>query len=135
MHETAIVEGLMRILAEKAREHGIDRIVRVRLKVGRLRGLDVRQIRGCFEIFAEQTAAEGARLDIEEVAVEARCRACGKVYEVPRFRLACPVCGGEDADIVKGRELEISSFDGHRAGEDAPGDDAPGGSTSELDRA
>jgi hypothetical protein len=54
---------------------------------------------------------------------------------VPRFRLACPVCGGEDADIVKGRELEISSFDGHRAGEDTPGEDASGGSTSELDRA
>ena len=130
MHETAIVEGLMRILKAKALEHGIDRIVRVRLKIGRLRGLDSRQIRGCFEFFAEQTAAEGASLDIEEVAVEARCRGCGTSYEVPHFRFGCPDCGSEEADIVKGRELEIESFDGHRAGGEAPGGSAP-----TLDRA
>jgi hydrogenase nickel incorporation protein HypA/HybF len=120
MHETAIVQGLMRILAAKARENGITRIVSVRLKLGRLRGLDVRQIRGCFEIFAEATVAEGARLDIEEVVVEARCRTCHAVYEVPRFRFECPACGGEDADVIKGGELEIVSFDGHRADEAAP---------------
>jgi hydrogenase nickel incorporation protein HypA/HybF len=130
MHEMTVVEGLMRILNEKARDHGVDRIVRVRLKIGRLRGLDARQIRGCFEIFSESTAAEGASLDIEEVGVEARCRTCGRIYEVPHFRFACPLCGGADADVIKGRELEIESFDGHRTG-----DDAPGGSTSALDRA
>ena len=130
MHETAVVAGLMRILTAKALEHGIARIVSVRLRIGRLRGLDARQIRGCFEIFAETTAAEGARLEIEEVGVEARCQACGQVYEVPRFQFGCPACGSEDADVLKGRELEIESFDGHRADEKAPGS-----STSPLDRA
>jgi len=130
MHETAVVEGLMRILTAKAREHGIVRIVSIRLRIGRLRGLDVRQVRGCFEIFAETTAAEGACLDIEEVEVEARCRACGQVYEVARFRFDCPACGGADADVLKGRELEIVSFDGQRAGEETPG-----ASTSPVDRA
>ena len=131
MHETAVVQGLMRILTAKAIEHGITRIVAVRLKIGRLRGLDARQIRGCFEIFAEGTAAEGARLDIEEVVVEARCRACGRTYEVQRFRFECPACGSVEADVLKGRELEIESFDGHGGS----GDNAPGGSTSPPDRA
>jgi hydrogenase nickel incorporation protein HypA/HybF len=130
MHETAVVEGLMRILTAKALEHGIARIVSVRLRVGRLRGLDARQIRGCFEIFAQATAAEGARLDIEEVGIQACCRACGQVYEVPRFQFECPGCGSGEADVLKGRELEIESFDGQRAG-----GNAPGGSTSPLDRA
>jgi hydrogenase nickel incorporation protein HypA/HybF len=120
MHETAVVQGLLRVLAAKAQEHGVTRIVSVRLKLGRLRGLDVRQIRGSFEIFAEATIAEGARLDIEEVLVEARCRTCREVYEVPRFRFQCPACGSEDADVIQGRELEIVSFDGHRADEAAP---------------
>jgi hydrogenase nickel incorporation protein HypA/HybF len=130
MHETAIVQGLMRILTAKAREHGIARIVCVRLRIGRLRGLDVRQVRGCFEIFAEATAAEGARLEIEEVGVEARCRACGQTYGVPRFQFECPACGSGDAEVIKGRELELESFDGHRASEKVPG-----GSTSPLGRA
>jgi hydrogenase nickel incorporation protein HypA/HybF len=130
MHETAVVEGLMRILTAKALENGLTRIVAVRLRIGRLRGLDARQIRGCFEIFAEATPAHGARLDIEEVGVEARCRACGRAYAVPRFQFACPACGSEDADVLKGRELEIVSFDGHRAG-----GDAPAGSASRVERA
>jgi hydrogenase nickel incorporation protein HypA/HybF len=120
MHETAVVEGLMRILKAKAREHGITRIVSVRLRIGRLRGLDARQIRWCFELFAEATAAQGARLDIEEVGVEARCRVCGYTYEVQRFQFECPACGNGDADVLKGRELEIESFDGHRTGGDTP---------------
>jgi hydrogenase nickel incorporation protein HypA/HybF len=130
MHETAVVEGLMHILTAKALEHGITRIVSVRLRIGRLRGLDVRQVRGCFEVFAEATAAEGARLEIEEVGIEARCRACGQAYAVPRFQFGCPACGSQEADVLKGRELEIESFDGQRAG-----GDAPGGSTSAVDRA
>jgi len=112
MHETAVVDGLMRILTTKAREHGIERIAVVRLKIGRLRGLDSRQIRGCFEVFSEGTAADGARLDIDEVAIEARCRSCGSIYPVPRFEFACPACNSRDADVLKGRELHIESFDG-----------------------
>jgi hydrogenase nickel incorporation protein HypA/HybF len=130
MHEMAVVQGLMRILATKALEHGIERIVCVRLRIGRLRGLDARQVRGCFEILAEATAAQGARLEIEEVGIEARCRACGHTYEVPRFQFACLVCGSEDADVLRGRELEIESFDGQSAG-----GHAPGGLISPLDRA
>jgi hydrogenase nickel incorporation protein HypA/HybF len=114
MHETAVVEGLMRILTAKAREHGVERIAVVRLKIGRLRGLDSRQIRGCFEVFSEGTLADGARLDIEEVAVEARCRSCGSIYGVPRFQFACPACGSGEADVLKGRELHIESFDARR---------------------
>lgn len=111
MHEMAVVEGLMRILSDKARENGVGRISRVRLKIGRLRGLDSRQIRGCFELFAEDTIAAGAELDIEEIGVRARCQTCGTEYDVQRYSFDCPNCGGDDADVLRGRELYIESFD------------------------
>lgn len=111
MHETAVVEGLMRILADQARKNGVGRITTVRLRIGRLRGLDSRQIRGCFEMFAEGTMAEGARLEIDEVAVGAKCRVCGREYEVERYRFDCPNCGSSDAEVLSGRELYIESFD------------------------
>jgi hydrogenase nickel incorporation protein HypA/HybF len=114
MHETAVVEGLMRILRDHARQNGVERILSVRLKVGRLRGLDVRQLRGCFEIFAEGTVADGARLDIDEVQVRARCAKCGCEYDVPRYRFDCPDCGSPDADVLAGRELYIESFEAAR---------------------
>lgn len=114
MHETAVVEGLMSILLAQAAEHGIGHIDVVRLKIGRLRGLDSRLIRSGFEMFAEGTIAEGARLDIDEVAVEARCHACGAIWAVQHYRFECPACGGNNAEVLKGRELYIESLDGHR---------------------
>ncbi|SCM78313.1 putative hydrogenase nickel incorporation protein HypA 2 [uncultured Pleomorphomonas sp.] len=111
MHETAVVEGLMRILTEHARQNGVDRVVAVRLKIGKLRGIDSRQIRLAFEIFAEGTLAEGARLDIDEVGVTAKCRTCGSVFEVEKYRFVCSGCGGSDADVLTGRELYIESFE------------------------
>ncbi|WP_432757315.1 hydrogenase maturation nickel metallochaperone HypA [Consotaella aegiceratis] len=107
----------MRILSQKAAENGIRRIVSIQLKIGRLRGLDVRQVRGCFELFAEGTAAEGARLDIDEVGVEALCRTCGQIWQVEGYRMECPSCGAGNAEIRSGRELYIETFEGERSSE------------------
>jgi hydrogenase nickel incorporation protein HypA/HybF len=112
MHETAVVEGLMRILTKQARDNNIGRILSVRVKVGRLRGLDNRQLRLCFEMFAEGTLADGARLDLEDVPVTAKCRTCGTQFEVIGYRFVCSNCEGNDAEVLSGRELFIESFEG-----------------------
>ncbi len=114
MHETAVVMGLLDILERKAAENGIGRITAVRLKLGRLRGLDARQIVGTFEVLSEGSRAEGAKLVVDDVAVAARCRDCGHDFTVEGWRLACPACGSEDVDVVAGRELFIETFDGAR---------------------
>lgn len=111
MHETAIVEGLMRILKQQAARHGAERILRVRVKAGRLRAVEPAQLVSCFEMFAEGTIAEGATLTIETVPVRARCKACGREYEVPRYRFECPGCGSSESDVIQGQELYIESFD------------------------
>lgn len=111
MHETAIVGGLMKILNERAAQHGVGRIVRVNLKVGRLRGVDPRQLRACFELFAENTPADGAELAIDEIAVRGHCRACGLEFDVPGYRFECPSCQGQDVAVVSGQELYIDSFE------------------------
>jgi hydrogenase nickel incorporation protein HypA/HybF len=124
MHETAIVEGLMRILEKQAAQHGVERIVRVRLKVGRLRAVEPQQLVACFEMFADGTIAEGATLFIDAVPVRARCKACGTEFEVPRFRFECSGCGGGDVEVIQGQELYIESFD---AADDIPSGSGPPG--------
>lgn len=111
MHETAIVEGLMRILETQAASHGATRILKVQLKVGRLRAVEPKQLQSCFEMFAEGTIAEGATLSIDAIPVRARCKACAAEFEVPRYRFECPGCGGGDVEVIQGQELYIESFD------------------------
>ena len=52
MHEMSVAHGLLSILQAQAEAHGIARVSRVRLKIGRLRGLDARQLRLAFEALA-----------------------------------------------------------------------------------
>lgn len=127
MHETAVVMGLLDILERKAAENDVGRIVSVKVVLGRLRGLDPRQIVGAFEIFSEGTRAAGARLIVEEVEPTARCGGCGTVFTVKGWSIACPSCGVEDAEILTGRELHVAEFEATAAGPEA-GRDANGSS-------
>lgn len=111
MHETAIVSGLMRILEQKAARHGVSRISRVTLKVGRLCAVEPQQLVACFEMFAEDTVADGALLVIHAVDVRGRCRQCAAEFDVPRYRFECPACAGNDIEVIQGQELYIESFD------------------------
>jgi hydrogenase nickel incorporation protein HypA/HybF len=111
MHETAVVGGLMRILVQKAAHHGVARISRVTLKVGRLCAVEPQQLVACFEMFAEDSVADGAQLVIHTVDVRGRCRQCATEFEVPRYRFECPACAGNDIQVIQGQELYIESFE------------------------
>jgi hydrogenase nickel incorporation protein HypA/HybF len=114
MHEMSVAHGLLSILQDQAKAHGIARISRVRVKVGRLRGIDARQLRLAFEALAEGGLADGAALDLEEIAAKAHCNACGAVWRAPDYRFECPECAAAHSEILEGRELFIESFDAER---------------------
>ncbi len=114
MHEMTVAHGLLTIIEEQAKTHEITQVTLVRLKIGRLRGLDARQLRAAFKVLAEGSIAEGARLDLDEVIARARCYTCGTEWRLPDFRFECPACEATDAQILEGRELHIESFDGER---------------------
>ncbi len=48
----------------------------VNLKIGKLAAVVPDSLRFCFEIIIKDTRLEGAKLDIEEVPVKARCKDC-----------------------------------------------------------
>ncbi len=123
MHEASIVFGLMRILESQAAAHGVARIRRVNLKVGKLRAVEPQALAACFEAFAEGTAAEGAELHVEHVPARGDCEDCGAGFEVRGFRLICPSCGGRRVTLTGGQELSIESFEADTGTEEE--DDPP----------
>jgi len=111
MHDAAIVCGLMKILGRQAKAHGISRIRRVTVKVGKLKAVEPQALAACFEIFAEGTPAEGAELAIDHVPAHGKCRDCGRDFDLEGFRLLCPGCGGNRVDIAGGEDLYVESFE------------------------
>lgn len=115
MHEYSVAAELVdALLAEIAAIEG--QIVGVILKKGELRILSDQSLGHAFELLAEGTALEGARLIVESVPVNVACASCGYegaaeyvTDEASHFTvpiLSCPKCQSK-VDVLTGRELFV----------------------------
>ena len=107
MHELAIAEEIIAIVADRTAGARVGRIV---VEIGRLCAVVPNAMRFCFDLATEGTVAEGARLEIVETPGLGRCRACGSevVLERPFGRCAC---GGTDLEWLAGEELRIKEVE------------------------
>jgi len=111
MHEMSIVASLFEILEAKARENQATKIVGVRLKVGKLAGVVPEFLETAFDSYKQDTIAAEARLEIEEVPLKLRCRACAAEIVKEDYSLLCPACGSTDLEIVEGMDLFLDKID------------------------
>ncbi|MDO9509393.1 MAG: hydrogenase maturation nickel metallochaperone HypA [Thermovirgaceae bacterium] len=109
MHELSLVKSIIDLLADHAEKNGWHRVSRVTLRIGRMRQVIPDVMKFSFSVAAEGTALEGAELEIIELPLAGRCRACGYAWEEELF--SCPKCGSSDSEITHGMELDIDSVE------------------------
>jgi len=103
MHELSITQNIVDLAGERAEGK---RILRIALAIGKLSGIVSDAVRFCFDVCADATLAEGARLDIEEIPGRGRCRECGKELPLEQPYGQC-TCGSTRLDLIAGQELQI----------------------------
>lgn len=114
MHETGLARQLLSAVLSRAAEAGAVRVRVARGWIAETETLSADSLAFHFAEHARGTAAEGARLELHLVHVEARCRACAAVYRPEHHVLLCPGCGAADGELL-GRtglgldELEIET--------------------------
>lgn len=111
MHEASIVAGIMKIIEEEAQRHAVAHISRVHLQVGLLTAVEPRTLAACFELYSEETVAEGAKLELEIMPMHGNCNDCGSAFELTRRHFLCPHCASQDVVLRGGRELTIAGLD------------------------
>jgi len=110
MHETALVAHLLRRVVQEARAAGAARVTVVCLRVGEFAGVEPSLLEDAFQRQSPGTLAEGARLEIVAVLLEALCDLCGHRFRVEQFRFQCPTCAGCRTRVVAGEEFELESL-------------------------
>ena len=112
MHEGALAQAALDLVLETAREHGAEKITSITLSVGALAQANGDSLAFWLGALAEGGPAEGATIDVLEVAAEGECKECGRRYTVepPSWSLECPGCG-KGGDLAAGRELNVSSIE------------------------
>jgi hydrogenase nickel incorporation protein HypA/HybF len=108
MHELSLTQSVVAAITER---FGDARVSVVRLEIGKLSGVVVDSIRFCFDLVAEGTPVQGARLEIDEPAGAARCRDCAGEFTVDDPIVLCPDCDSANVAVLSGRDLLIKSVE------------------------
>jgi len=108
MHELSITQSIVEDIADRL---GDTRVTKVTLEIGRLSGIVVDSIRFCFDLVAEGTTLEGARLVVHEPAGRVSCPFCQIQFDTSDPIVLCPDCGTSEVSVLAGRELRIKSVE------------------------
>ncbi len=111
MHELSIALSILDLASEEADRQGV-RVVAVRLKLGPLSGVVKEALLSSWELAREMSPLAGARLVIEPTPLLIRCPACGQERPAVSIQeLCCRDCGAPAAEVVSGRELEVTGLE------------------------
>jgi hydrogenase nickel incorporation protein HypA/HybF len=117
MHEFSIASSIVEKVVEFAEQHGISKVVGVRLEVGELTCVDVEQLRFCLEAITHDTVVENCAFEVETVDALVHCQHCSyegppKYWECVQSALLptleCPECGFA-AEAIAGHSCAIKS--------------------------
>ncbi|MDP8214727.1 MAG: hydrogenase maturation nickel metallochaperone HypA [Candidatus Euphemobacter frigidus] len=116
MHEWAIADNLVKLVAAAARREDLESVSKVVIRVGALQQVVPETLEMAFRMMAEETEIAGARLKIEPVLLKLRCRNCQTITTGNDFVFTCQKCGGVDLEIISGKELYIDYMEGEKKG-------------------
>ncbi len=107
MHEMSITASVVAAVSEHVGDSPVRALT---LEIGRLSGVVADSVRFCFELCAEGTVLEGARLDIIETPGRGICRDCAREGELTHMVAICP-CGSVNLEITGGQQLKIKAVE------------------------
>lgn len=110
MHEMALAESMLEIVEATARKEGASRVTNVRLEIGALSHVAADALRFCFDVVTRGSLAEGATLDIDDVAGEAWCMPCGGTVPLVRLGDPCPNCGSFQLAVTQGEDMRVKDI-------------------------
>ena len=112
MHELSIAMSILESLQEEMTLRACGPVEAVHIRVGELSGVVPQALASAYQMAAEHTPFAHSRLVIEEVPIVIYCRRCGRERQIESGAwFCCPECNTPSAQIVSGRELEISALE------------------------
>jgi hydrogenase nickel incorporation protein HypA/HybF len=105
MHELSVCQALLDQVGRVARDNGAGRVLSITVAIGPLAGVEPKLLQHAYPLAAAGTVAEHARLVIETIGVQVRCRKCKAETPAVSNRLLCGACNEWQVDVIAGDEL------------------------------
>lgn len=113
MHEYPITEQIVKIAEKHAAIVGAFRVNNVNLVVGDYSGFVGESIQMYFDLIAEGTVCQGAKVNFVRVTPKVKCNICGELFERKPLSFDCPKedCVGIGEPTKIGKEFYIESIE------------------------
>lgn len=118
MHEASLAQGLLRVAQESVRswnarhpEAPAGRVTSLKVGLGLLSCVEVTTFRGCFELLAEGSDLNGARLEVERTPLGCNCQDCLGSFSLTERHFVCPHCGSRNISFSGGHGLTLLSLE------------------------
>ncbi|ACX73458.1 hydrogenase nickel insertion protein HypA [Methanocaldococcus vulcanius M7] len=117
MHElsyaTAMLEAILNsVKKEEEKGKKIKKVSEINLEIGELTFINVEQLKFAFEVIAEGTVCEGAKINVKLIKPMCKCLDCGYEGEaetLDEFDVHCPKCKGLRLKLSGGKEFNIKN--------------------------
>jgi hydrogenase nickel incorporation protein HypA/HybF len=111
MHELSITQSMLDLVLGEAEKAEAKSVAKINLVIGEMTGVVGQCVQFYFDFLSKGTAAQGAALAFKVVPTTAKCRKCGKNFELREFDWTCPHCQSNNMEIIAGKELFVESIE------------------------
>ncbi len=120
MHELPVINTILNIVLDRARENRVTEIKTIFLKIGALSDLEEEWMQRYFAYLSRGTPAASARLAIERTPARVQCRTCGHCFELDLQSSeteTCQSCGHNTYALVSGTGYYLESIEAVEPGQ------------------
>jgi len=111
MHEVGIAQNILDIAVENTLSNKAEIINKIHVKIGRLAAIENDALLFAFDALKEDTIAENALLEIEDIPIKGRCTDCGHEDFYDEMFFSCKKCGSYKVELLTGEELNITEIE------------------------
>jgi hydrogenase nickel incorporation protein HypA/HybF len=110
MHEMSVTESLLEITLRHAHEANAKCVTDLYLVIGQLSSIIDDSVSFYWDIVAQNTIAEGAKLHFRRIPTQMLCLDCQRSFFPLDGDFACPDCQSTRVKVVAGEEFFLESI-------------------------
>tara|TARA_R110002167_G_scaffold319680_1_gene525454 strand:- start:225 stop:572 length:348 start_codon:yes stop_codon:yes gene_type:complete len=108
MHETSIVNSIMRTLEQEFEAEKLNRMKAIYVKVGILSNIEPRLLHNAYSAYhLTHPRYQKVELHIESTTLKIQCEICDHITDVQNYRFICDKCEKPSKNVIQGEEMLI----------------------------
>ena len=112
MHELSITQQILAIAVKHGEKAQAQKITDLHLVIGQLSSVIDDSVQFYWDMIAEDTLCQGAKLHFERIPAVLECRDCCEQYALDDGSLtSCPQCDSISVNVIRGKEFRLDSIE------------------------